>query len=106
MEIPGLIRTFVKKYASQNKKEIHGIAKGKAALSWVGHWNYPAYSEALGEDLGVATQGDFTCVEQGNGTVQCFGLGTDGQLGNGMFANASAPQTVGNGMQLRGVSTG
>jgi multiple sugar transport system substrate-binding protein len=25
--------------------------EGRAALSWVGHWMYPSYSEALGDDL-------------------------------------------------------
>lgn len=93
------------------------------SYQWVDCWGRNTYGQvsdfAIGQTLPftvgtgtgwdvrrVATQGDFTCVEQGNGTVQCFGLGTNGQLGNGMFANASAPQTVGGGMQLRGVSTG
>lgn len=36
---------------------------GRVGLSWVGHWNYPAYSEALGDDLVVMPLPDF-----GNGT--------------------------------------
>lgn len=35
----------------------------KVALSWVGHWAYPGYSEALGDDLVVMPLPDF-----GNGT--------------------------------------
>lgn len=31
----------------------NAFAKGRVALSWVGHWMYPAYSEALGDDLVV-----------------------------------------------------
>lgn len=57
----------------------------------------------------IATQADFTCADQQNGTVQCFGMNADGQLGNGQsgFGNqTSIPQTVGGGMQLHGVSTG
>ncbi|GGY26738.1 ABC transporter substrate-binding protein [Streptomyces djakartensis] len=37
----------------------NAFAKGKVALSWVGHWNYPAYSEALGDDLAVLPLPDF-----------------------------------------------
>lgn len=37
--IPGLIRTFVKKYGSQNKKEIHGIAKTAEAVLL--NYDYP-----------------------------------------------------------------
>ena len=86
---------------------------------WGGNWVGQVSDFGVGQTLpftvgtgtgwnvwSVATQGDFTCVEQGNGTVQCFGLGTNGQLGNGVFVNNSTPQTVGNGMQLRGASTG
>jgi DNA-binding NtrC family response regulator len=37
--IPGLIRTFVKKYAAQNKKDIHGMAKNAEALLM--NYDYP-----------------------------------------------------------------
>ncbi|GAA1684652.1 extracellular solute-binding protein [Microbacterium lacus] len=36
---------------------------GRVGLSWVGHWNYPSYAEALGDDLVVLPLPDF-----GNGT--------------------------------------
>jgi len=37
--IPGLIRTFVKKYAAENKKEIHGMAKAAEAVLM--NYDYP-----------------------------------------------------------------
>jgi two-component system nitrogen regulation response regulator GlnG/two-component system response regulator HydG len=37
--IPGLIRTFVKKYATENKKEIHGMAKTAEAVLM--NYDYP-----------------------------------------------------------------
>ncbi|MER7482399.1 sugar ABC transporter substrate-binding protein [Streptomyces sp. NPDC126510] len=37
----------------------NAFARGKVALSWVGHWNYPAYSKALGDDLAVLPLPDF-----------------------------------------------
>jgi alpha-tubulin suppressor-like RCC1 family protein len=53
----------------------------------------------------VTTQGEFTCVDQANTTVQCFGQNGSGMLGNGNFTQTHVAQTVGNGMALRGVST-
>ncbi|MFE1251567.1 ABC transporter substrate-binding protein [Streptomyces sp. NPDC058766] len=37
----------------------NAFAQRKVALSWVGHWMYPAYSEALGDDLVVLPLPDF-----------------------------------------------
>lgn len=37
----------------------NAFAQGKVALSWVGHWMYPAYSKALGDDLVVLPLPDF-----------------------------------------------
>lgn len=37
----------------------NAFAKGRVALSWVGHWMYPAYSKALGSDLVVLPLPDF-----------------------------------------------
>jgi alpha-tubulin suppressor-like RCC1 family protein len=53
----------------------------------------------------VSTGGDYTCVDQGNTTVQCFGSNLWGRLGNGNFQSTYIPQTVGGAMQLRGVTT-
>lgn len=66
----------------------------------------------------VATQRDFTCVDQANGTVQCVGENTDGQLGAGTFGvppDKFTPKTVDTSAltasgtlqgTLHGVSTG
>ncbi|MFR9676513.1 ABC transporter substrate-binding protein [Streptomyces sp. TR02-1] len=40
-----------------------GFVEGRTALSWNGHWQYPTFSEALGDDLVVLPLPDF-----GNGT--------------------------------------
>jgi multiple sugar transport system substrate-binding protein len=37
----------------------NALAKGRVALSWVGHWMYPAYGKALGKDLVVLPLPDF-----------------------------------------------
>ncbi|MBN0048208.1 sugar ABC transporter substrate-binding protein [Streptomyces actuosus] len=37
----------------------NAFAKGRVALSWVGHWMYPTYSKALGDDLIVLPLPDF-----------------------------------------------
>jgi len=54
----------------------------------------------------ISTQSTFTCADKSNGTVECFGYGLEGQLGDGQQTNSSTPVLVGGGMQLRGVSTG
>ncbi|WP_258177172.1 ABC transporter substrate-binding protein, partial [Streptomyces solincola] len=47
-----------KKYTDPNT-DGNAFTKGRAALSWAGHWMYPAYSEALGDDLVVLPLPDF-----------------------------------------------
>ena len=59
----------------------------------------------------VSANGDFTCADKSNGTVQCFGSNYNGSLGNGYGGWGSktwVPQNVGGGagQQLRGVSAG
>lgn len=55
----------------------------------------------------VATQADYTCVDQSTGIVQCVGYNYWGQLGNGTTGNSThLASTVGGGMPLSGVSTG
>ena len=57
----------------------------------------------------AAAEGNVTCVDQSNGTVQCAGENTDGNLGNGFMGtgySTGVPQTVGGGMQLHGVTVG
>jgi alpha-tubulin suppressor-like RCC1 family protein len=56
---------------------------------------------------GVSTRGNYTCVNQGNTTVQCFGDNLNGQLGNGNQTSTHVPQTVGGaGTLLHSVSAG
>lgn len=55
---------------------------GRVGLSWVGHWNYPAYTEALGDDLVVLPLPDF-----GNGTKS-------GQGSNAWGINAQSPNAA------------
>jgi alpha-tubulin suppressor-like RCC1 family protein len=54
----------------------------------------------------VSAQGDFTCADMNAGTVQCFGIDDNGQLGNGVNAFSFAPVAVGNGATLHGVAAG
>jgi len=58
----------------------------------------------------VSTQLYFTCVDCPGPTVQCFGAGGSGQLGNGANSNNHAPQTViganGAPLALSNVTTG
>lgn len=44
----------------------------------------------------ISTGGNFTCALLANGTVQCWGLNSRGQLGNGTTANATTPTMVRN----------
>ena len=48
-----------------------------------------------------------TCADEADGTVQCWGDNSSGQLGVGSFDSFSFnPQTVGGGLQLHGVTLG
>lgn len=59
----------------------NAFAKGKAALSWVGHWNYPAYSEALGDDLAVLPLPDFGNGPKTGQGSWAWGIGADSKNG-------------------------
>ncbi|GAA2471233.1 sugar ABC transporter substrate-binding protein [Streptomyces longisporus] len=54
------LKTFQswKKYVDPNT-DGNAFTKGRVALSWVGHWMYPAYGKALGKDLVVLPLPDF-----------------------------------------------
>ena len=65
-----------------------------------------AMSTGLTGATRIAAQGDFTCGDISNGTVQCFGYNYDGNLGNAPGTFTWVPQAVGGGMTLRGVATG
>ncbi|MFI9752843.1 ABC transporter substrate-binding protein [Streptomyces collinus] len=59
----------------------NAFAKGKVALSWVGHWNYPAYSEALGDDLAVLPLPDFGNGPKAGQGSWAWGIGADSKNG-------------------------
>jgi multiple sugar transport system substrate-binding protein len=64
------METFVswKKYIDPNTND-DAFTKGKVALSWVGHWTYPDYREALGDDLVLLPLPDFgNGVKTGHGS--------------------------------------
>lgn len=42
----------------------------------------------------VVTGGNFSCIRRTGGTVQCWGVNADGQLGNGSFTDSSTQVTV------------
>ncbi len=50
---------FQKGWANPNPAGDTDFADGKSALSWVGHWTYSAYADALGDDLVVIPMPDF-----------------------------------------------
>jgi alpha-tubulin suppressor-like RCC1 family protein len=72
------------------------------------------YSSAIllsnfGPSSRVVSQSYFTCADQLNGTIQCAGENTYGQLANGQsgsYTSTGTPQTVGGSSQLHGVTTG
>lgn len=55
----------------------NAFAKGRVALSWVGHWMYPAYSEALGDDLVVLPLPDFGDGPKTGQGSWAWGVGAD-----------------------------
>ncbi|MFD6327303.1 ABC transporter substrate-binding protein [Streptomyces sp. NPDC058442] len=59
----------------------NAFAKGKVALSWVGHWMYPAYSEALGDDLVVLPLPDFGNGPKTGQGSWAWGIGADSKNG-------------------------
>ena len=55
----------------------NAFAKGRVALSWVGNWTYPAYSEALGDDLVVLPLPDFGNGPKTGQGSWAWGIGAD-----------------------------
>jgi len=54
----------------------------------------------------LATGNDHTCVVLSTGTVKCWGLASNGQLGNGSTSNQTTPVTVSNISSATAVSAG
>ncbi|GAA2635233.1 sugar ABC transporter substrate-binding protein [Streptomyces vastus] len=55
----------------------NAFAKGRVPISWVGHWMYPAYSEALGDDLVVLPLPDFGNGPKTGQGSWAWGIGAD-----------------------------
>ncbi|MDQ0905205.1 ABC-type glycerol-3-phosphate transport system substrate-binding protein [Streptomyces canus] len=55
----------------------NAFAKGRVALSWVGHWMYPTYSKALGSDLVVLPLPDFGNGPKTGQGSWAWGIGAD-----------------------------
>jgi alpha-tubulin suppressor-like RCC1 family protein len=63
--------------------------------------NPPGPSLQLGPVANVYTQASYTCVVLTNGAAQCFGIGPEGELGNGSSGPGTwsfTPQPVGSGI--------
>ncbi|WDV52524.1 sugar ABC transporter substrate-binding protein [Streptomyces coeruleorubidus] len=86
-DVVSAMKTFQswKTYVDPNT-DGNAFAKGKVALSWVGHWNYPAYSEALGDDLAVVPLPDFGKGPKTGQGSWAWGIGADSK--NGKAAGA------------------
>lgn len=55
----------------------NAFPKGRVALSWVGHWMYPAYSKALGDDLVALPLPDFGNGPKTGQGSWAWGIGAD-----------------------------
>ncbi|MCX4825761.1 sugar ABC transporter substrate-binding protein [Streptomyces sp. NBC_01142] len=59
----------------------NAMAERKVALSWVGHWMYPAYDKALGKDLVVMPLPDFGKGPKTGQGSWAWGIGSDTKNG-------------------------
>ncbi|MGW2524638.1 ABC transporter substrate-binding protein [Streptomyces sp. NPDC001617] len=71
----------------------NAFAKGRVALSWVGHWMYPAYSKALGSDLVVLPLPDFGDGPKTGQGSWAWGIGANSK--NGKAAGAFLDDLLG-----------
>lgn len=80
------VTTFAswKKYTDPNSDD-KAFTDGRVALSWVGHWAYPGYAKAMGNDLVVMPLPNF-----GNGTKS-----GQGSWGWGITANSKNGSAAG-----------
>ncbi len=84
-QVVAAAKTFAswKPYVDANTDD-SAFVKGRVAMSWVGHWVYPAYSKALGTNLVVMPLPDFgNGSKTGQGSI-AWGINTS--RGNGKAA--------------------
>ena len=76
--VTSALKTFQswKTYVDPNT-DGNAFAKDRVALSWVGHWMYPAYSQALGDDLVVLPLPDFGNGPKTGQGSWAWGIGAD-----------------------------
>ena len=55
--------------------------------------------------LGAESKGDFSCAIEEDRTLWCWGLGSDGQLGNGDTQSSSVPVQAGTASDWARIST-
>ena len=56
--------------------------------------------------VGVSAGGSHSCAFNGSGVASCWGLNTNGQLGNNTTTNASSPVSVSNITGIKAISSG
>lgn len=74
-----------KQYVDSNA-DGNAFIDARVALGWSGHWNYPAYSEALGSDLVIMPLPDFGSGPKTGAGSWTWGIG--GSTKNGLAAGA------------------
>jgi multiple sugar transport system substrate-binding protein len=86
-KVAGAFRTFQswKPYVDANA-DGNAFASRRVALSWAGHWKYPAFSKALGSDLVVLPLPDFGAGPKTGQGSYTWGIGADTK--NGKAAGA------------------
>ncbi len=85
MDTPEAVSAFQKfqswkPYVDPNT-DANAMTGGRVALSWVGHWLYPAYSEALGSDLVVMPLPNFGNGPKTGQGSWAWGLGAETKNG-------------------------
>jgi multiple sugar transport system substrate-binding protein len=86
---------FEEDYVDLNEDDLAFI-EGRSVISWVGHWEYDRYSEALGDDLVLLPLPDFgEGTKTGQGSWQwAMGSGVDPDAAWAFFEYMFAPDQI------------